>query len=373
MKLQHWAAVLGIAFLLSVGILGYAFTARPAPSAAAEALQGGAHDLKPLFPAPSFAYRDHRGALVTPASLKGTPYIANFVFTTCRTICPLLTAKMVQLQRQLDNVGVRFLSFSVDPEHDTPEALAAYATRWNASEDRWSLLATDATTLPLTAAGFHVTAAKNAMAGSIDPILHSAVFVLVDGEGLVRGIYDSEDRPDFQALLADARSLAHASPALPATAARTGEQLYHQLSCAGCHERPALAPSLHGLAGRRVELEASNLVIADRAYVKESILAPDLKRVRGYPLRMPTYDGVISPAELDTLTDYVLAMPQQSAAADPAAHTEVDPVCDMAVRVDPEVPHAAFEGREFYFCSEQCRTDFLKTPKAFAAKAAHPR
>jgi protein SCO1/2 len=358
MKPQHWAAVLFIAFVASVAIIGAAVRMRPPRAAAAEQFAEQPHALEPLWAAPSFAYADQHGTLTTPATLAGKPYVANFIFTTCRTICPLLTAKLVQLQRLLPDGDLRFVSFSVDPGTDTPAALAAYAEHWNAHEPRWTLLATDVTTLPLTAAGFHVTAAKNTTPGSVDPIIHSAVFVLVDGQGTVRGVYDSEHRDDFQALVRDARTLA-ATTGTPAaaTAARSGDELYHQLSCAACHERNELAPTLHGLDGKRRELEASNLVTADRAYVKESILAPDLKRVRGFPLRMPTYDGLMTTAELDALVDYVLALP---ALATPSADVQlaVDPVCGMQVRVTPDALSAPVDGGTQYFCSAHCRKVF---------------
>ena len=86
------------------------------------------------------------------------------------------------------------------------------------------------------------------------------------------------------------------------------EQLYKDLKCAQCHDAPALAPSLAGRAGTRRELENGLLVGYDEAYIRESLLAPDAKRVRGYPLRMPTYDGQIDGAALAELTqDYVIA------------------------------------------------------------------
>jgi protein SCO1/2 len=358
MKPQHWALVALVAFIASVALIGAIIIMRPPPSAAAEAFAEQPHTLEPLWRAPAFAYTDQHGATVTPASLAGHPYVANFIFTTCRTICPLLTAKMVQVQRQLPGAELRFVSFSVDPDNDTPAALAAYAELWNPSEPRWTLLSTDAQTLPRTAAGFHITAVKNTVAGALDPIIHSGVFVLVDGEGLVRGVYDSEHREDYLALVRDARMLAGAPAAPTAATARTGDALYHQLSCAACHERDELAPTLHGLTGKRRELEASNLVVADRAYIKESIISPDLKRVRGYPLRMPTYDGVVSGPELETLVDFVAALPEKTA---PAAgdRIEIDPICGMDVRVTADAISAEVDGGTYFFCSPYCRKTFL--------------
>lgn len=365
-KPQHWVVVIGVAFGLSAALIFGARSLGPSKLQQAEAFaEQPERSLAPLWPAPAFAYRDQRGATVTLDALRGKVWVANFIFTQCRTICPLLSAKMVQLQRQLAGVDVRFVSFSVDPAHDTPEVLAAYAHQWHAEETRWLLLATDEQTLPATAAGFHVTAKKNDAPGALDPILHSGVFVVVDAEGLVRGVYDSEHKEDFQALARDLRRLSGLTGPPPPAAPRSGQALYHELSCAACHERPELAPPLYGLKGKRRELEGAQLVTADAAYVRESLVVPDAKRLLGYPLRMPTYDGVVSEAELSTLVDYVLSLPEQ-AAPDERAHVEVDPVCHMKVRVADGTPSASFDGGTWWFCAEVCRDRFLKTPGAFA-------
>jgi protein SCO1/2 len=358
-----WLLTAFVALLASVAIISTALSHRPPPAAAAEAFAEQPHTLAPLFPAPEFAYRDQRGVLTTPTTLRGQPYLANFVFTTCRTVCPLLTAKMVQAQRALQDVPVRFVSFSVDPATDTPEVLAIYARTWNPEETRWTLLATDARTLPDTAAGFHVTAMPAAQ-GQIDPIIHSGVFVLVDAEGLVRGVYDSEHRADWEAALRDVRTLARA-PTPPPLATRAGPDLYHQLSCATCHERPDLAPSLHGLAGRRTELETSQVLTADSPYVRESILRPDAKRVRGYPLRMPTYEGLTSTEALDALVAYVLALPADATTPQARAGLATDPVCHMQVRTGPEALSQATDAGTVYFCSQHCRARYAGHPELF--------
>jgi protein SCO1/2 len=368
MKPQHWAVVGLVAFVLSALLIAAIVRMRPPAGASAESFAEHRHTLEPLYSAPPFAYTDQHGATVTSLSIKGTPYIANFIFTTCRTICPLLTTKMVQLQRQLPGVNVRFVSFSVDPLHDTPQALADYARTWNPDEPRWTLLATDERTLPVTAAGFHVTAMKNASSSpeaELDPIIHSGVFLLVDGDGLVRGVYDSEDTDDFRTLATDARALAKAPPPTP-TPPRDGATLYHQLSCANCHERPALAPPLGGILDTRRTLENSLLVTADRAYLKQSILSPEAKRVAGFPLKMPSYDGLLSASELDALVDFTISLPAPEGSADQAAVTlAIDPVCHMKVRVTDDALHAEHDGGTYYFCSEYCRERFTSTPAAF--------
>jgi protein SCO1/2 len=362
-----WGAILIAAFLSSALIVVGAIRSRAPSASSAEAFTGAPKTLEPLFPAPAFTFPGHRGQPVSDQTLRGAPYVANFIFTTCRTVCPLLTSKMVQAQHALTGANLRFVSFSVDPAHDTPEALAAYAKQWNPDESRWDLLSTGEKTLPVVAAGFHITAQANPAPNATDAIIHSAVFVLVDAQGQVRGIYDSEERANFDALLRDARSLANAPAGarVLAVTGKSGEVLYHELSCVACHERPELAPPLRGLLGKQREMEASNLVTIDRAYLRESIIAPDVKRVRGYPLKMPSYDGLLAEEDLTTLVEWVALRPPDAAPAADDAPVELDPVCHMKVRTGPTALHVDHDGHPYWFCSELCRDRFVKAPASF--------
>lgn len=149
----------------------------------------------------------------------------------------------------------------------------------------------------------------------------------------------------------------------PPRTERTGEVLFHELSCANCHERNELAPPLGGLLGQRRELESRLLVTADEAYVKESIVAPDAKRVAGYPLRMPSYAGLLTEAELNALYIYVSALPPPAAA--PAATVAIDPVCHMKVRVTESALRLESDGGVEYFCSKWCLDRFRENPDAY--------
>ncbi|MFZ5439919.1 MAG: SCO family protein [Myxococcota bacterium] len=349
---------------ISVALLFYARGRVRAPATAEDfAHLPKKSTLPALFPSPDFAFRAHTGETVTRRSLEGKPYVANFVFTTCRTVCPLLTAKMVRLQRELNDVPMHFVSFSVDPEHDTVDALAAYAKGWNPDEPRWLLLETTPPGLQQVADGFHVTAQRTD--GGLDRVMHSAVFVLVDERGVVRGVFDSEEQDDFRALAAAARALAGSAPPPPRAEVRSGEVLFHELSCSNCHEHPELAPALGGLLGQRRELESRLLVTADEAYVRESIVAPDAKRVNGYPLKMPSYAGHLTDAELKNLVAYVTSLPAPVAAA-PDVALAVDPVCHMKVRVTPDALKLERDGGATeYFCSAWCRKRFEENPDAY--------
>jgi len=358
MKLEH--AALGVVVLFGASVVGVGFlvtrTHDRHRQADALAHQAGQRKLEPLWAAPDFDLPDQRGGRISTSSLAGRPWVVNFIFTTCKSVCPLLTAKMVQLQRRLPDARIEFVSISVDPDHDDPMTLGAYAQQWAPAEKRWSLLATKPDSLARVLAGFKVTA--EASDAGPDPIVHSSIFVLVDAQGQVRGVYDSEHREEFLALAKDAAGLAKAAPAAPPAKARTGEELYAALSCAPCHDNPALAPPLGGLFGRKIELDNGLLVDADEGYLLESILIPDAKRVRGYPLRMPTYDGVIESADLVTLLGYVKGLKETAPRVTP--ETAEDPICHMQVTVTPDALHADTDGGRVYFCSESCRAQYLR-------------
>ena len=314
-----------------------------------------------LFAAPDFSLVDQHGQTVSKQSLLGQPYVANFIFTTCHTVCPLLTAKMVRLQRSLPAAPLRFVSFSVDPANDTPEVLAAYAKSWNPEETRWHLLQTTDASLAAVAQGFRVTAQRTD--GGVDAVMPSSVFVLVDGRGVVRGVYDSEEPEAFQSLLRQAGALAGTSAPPAPSAPRSGEVLFHELSCANCHEHDELAPRLGGLSGQQVQLDNALLVTADDAYLVESIVAPEAKRVRGFTLKMPSYAGQLSSAELINLVAYIKSLP---ASLPSDATLAVDPVCHMKVRVTDATLHLTNDaGVSHFFCSAWCRDRYRENPDAY--------
>jgi protein SCO1/2 len=169
----------------------------------------GQEELPRFSVVPDFTAVSANGEAVTKATLAGRPFVADFIFTTCRGICPGMTAKMRSLQDQLkDEPRIRFVSFTVDPDYDTPEVLARYGREHGADPTRWLFLRTDKERIrTLCREGFKL-AVENAAAGAAEPILHSTRFVLVDSDGMIRGWYDSNEPGAMTALAADARRLA---------------------------------------------------------------------------------------------------------------------------------------------------------------------
>jgi protein SCO1/2 len=149
-----------------------------------------------LGDAPDFRLTDQAGRTVTAADLGGQAWVADFMFTRCPSICPLLTEKLARL----DAPGARKVSFSVDPGHDTPPVLAAYAAEHHAD---WMFL-TGATEPVAHGLRVGLERTDEAPAG----IVHDTHFVLVDAERRVRGYYDSSDEAALARLAADVRALA---------------------------------------------------------------------------------------------------------------------------------------------------------------------
>ena len=171
----------------------------------------GGPDLPRLGAAPEFTLVSEQGRTVTRADLAGRVWIADFIFTRCGGSCPILSARMAALAERTAAVpGIRFVSFGVDPEYDTPEILAEYGRKLGADPARWTFLHGDRPVIrALIKDGFKL-AIEDGVADSVEPILHSTRFVLVDGEGTIRGYYDGMEQPPVDELEKDARALAAA-------------------------------------------------------------------------------------------------------------------------------------------------------------------
>jgi len=166
----------------------------------------GQRDLPVLADVPAFELTDQNSQAVTPKLLAGKPWVADFVFTHCGGPCPMMTTKMADLQKKM--TGVQFVSFSVDPERDTPDVLKAYAATFGADESRWKFLTGSKDAIFATARGMLIPAAP---AAASQPILHSEKYLLVDADGKIRKAYDSSSPDALAALREDAASLVEES------------------------------------------------------------------------------------------------------------------------------------------------------------------
>ena len=145
------------------------------------------------------------------SALAGKIWIADFIFTSCPGPCPIISTRMSELQKPLAKSDVRLVSFSVDPEKDTPEVLRVYADKLRKEPFRWDFLTGPVDTITaLSRDGF-----KLAIAGEEEPgsgPVHSTRFVLVDRRGTIRGYYDALATDSVTKLLADTNHLLREQP-----------------------------------------------------------------------------------------------------------------------------------------------------------------
>jgi protein SCO1/2 len=180
---------------------------------AAPALAGcnRSRDLPVLGSVGSFSLTDQAGRTVTPETQRGKVWAAAFMFTRCPTVCPRITRRMVELQRAAKKDGIKLdlVSFSVDPEHDTPEVLLAYAQKYGSDLASWRFLTGDLEIVRKTSEqGF-----KLAFEGKPTPgkehfgLMHGSHLVLVDRSGQIRGYYRTSEDVAMAQLLSDAAAL----------------------------------------------------------------------------------------------------------------------------------------------------------------------
>ena len=149
---------------------------------------------------PPFQLVNQDGRVFGSADLRGQVWVGDFVFTSCRSICPGLTRAMRSLQQRYQAAGVpvRLVSFSVDPENDTPAVLKAYAARHGADLSSWTFLTGPEPAMrSLIVLGFKTHLGRREVSSeNLVDIAHAPYFVLVDGNGGIRGYY----RPDESGL-----------------------------------------------------------------------------------------------------------------------------------------------------------------------------
>lgn len=152
---------------------------------------------------PEFSLFTQDSVSFTKENLLGHITIADFIFTSCGGPCPLMSAKMQELQEQLPNANIKLLSFSVDPEYDTPNILKEYGHKFNAQQNKWTFLTGERKAIySLARYGFKLTVEDEENA-----ILHSTKFILIDDKAIIRGYYDYEDSTALQRLIVDAQTL----------------------------------------------------------------------------------------------------------------------------------------------------------------------
>lgn len=160
---------------------------------------------------PPFSLIDQDGRTVDQSVVKNKIYVASFFFTRCGTVCPRISSQLMRVQDIFrTNSNLVFLSHSVDPEHDRPAQLKAYARKYEAIPGKWYFLTgSKAAIYKLAMRGYYLPVVDAGVKdGNPDEtFIHSEKLVLVDKQGIVRGFYDGTDKADVDRLVLEIRVL----------------------------------------------------------------------------------------------------------------------------------------------------------------------
>jgi protein SCO1/2 len=209
---------------LMVGAAAIWWVHRSAPAASEATLEA----LGTYGVVPPFTLTERSGGRVSRDDLRGLVWVVDFIYTECTETCPLQSIQLARLQREFqDATDLRFVSITVDPEHDTPEILARYAARYGAGDRWWFLTGDKRDIYCLAEQGFHLGVVDPAAPaqpscgptlsfgparawanhGSKGLVMHSARVVLVDGAAAIRAYHLATDEESMHRLRANLRRL----------------------------------------------------------------------------------------------------------------------------------------------------------------------
>ncbi|MDC1279504.1 SCO family protein [Flavobacteriaceae bacterium] len=155
----------------------------------------------------NFSLTNQNGKLITQEFYENKIYVADFFFTTCPDICPIMTENMGYLQKELKNqTDILLVSFSVTPEVDSVDKLRVYADLKGVDDSKWNLFTGDKKDIYELARKSFLVAKNDGDGGKYD-MIHTENFVLVDKEKRIRGFYDGTDTKQMDQLLNDIKIL----------------------------------------------------------------------------------------------------------------------------------------------------------------------
>lgn len=154
-----------------------------------------------------FSFVDQDSAQVDNATFKDNIYVADFFFTTCRTICPIMKTQMLRVyQATSDMEDVKILSHTIDPEYDTVGLLRDFAKRLGVESNRWHFVTGIKDSIyKIAQTSYFVTALEDQT--EPDGFIHSGAFMLIDKKGRIRGKYDGTKEEEVDRLILDIRRL----------------------------------------------------------------------------------------------------------------------------------------------------------------------
>lgn len=152
---------------------------------------------------PDFSFVNQDSSIITNKTYEGKIYVADFFFTTCPTICPVMKKQMLRVyEKYKENPKVGILSHTIDPRHDSVKILKEYASQLGVSGKMWNFVTGEkAKIYEIGEKSYYVTAGEDSTAAG--GIIHSGAFILVDTKRRVRGIYDGTKETDVTKLIKD--------------------------------------------------------------------------------------------------------------------------------------------------------------------------
>ena len=159
------------------------------------------HTIKP------FSFVDQDSAVITNETYSGKIYVADFFFTSCPSICPIMKVQMLRVYDKFKTDStVMLLSHTIDPEYDNVERLHNYATRMEVSSVKWHFVTGDKPQIyEMAQTSYYVATRENEKApGGYE---HSGAFILVDDQKRIRGVYDGTDVEAVDKLIRDINTL----------------------------------------------------------------------------------------------------------------------------------------------------------------------
>ncbi|MEM7549898.1 MAG: SCO family protein [Bacteroidota bacterium] len=155
------------------------------------------------YKVPSFSFQDQLNQTISNEDFDEKIYVADFFFSSCPTICPKMTMNLKDVQDHfMEEERVGLISFSIDPQNDTPNVLKQYAQKYGISDEKWSLLTGAGTDVFELAKGYKVRAFDDSSPSEFN-LIHDGTFVLIDGKRRIRGYYNGLDEGDINRLIND--------------------------------------------------------------------------------------------------------------------------------------------------------------------------
>ncbi|MGB7394013.1 MAG: SCO family protein [Pricia sp.] len=169
----------------------------------AELVDSTLQDVRKYHTVANFSLTNQNGETITQDDYKGKIYVADFFFTTCPTICPIMTKNMVDIQRRIkDDSDVMLLSHSVTPQIDSVAQLKKYAEEKGVDDSKWNLVTGDKKQIYELARKSYLAVKEDGDGGPFD-MIHTENFILVDKKRRIRGFYDGTKKKDIEKLMND--------------------------------------------------------------------------------------------------------------------------------------------------------------------------